>query len=113
MVCGKLGGYDFGAGGGSITVPIHGHAIIFVIQKCRRPSHPRSIDQKWTDWIDYWSVDFDYHSKHEIITVAAPDITGHIVDGPQWTDGYVFEDEWQYFRTRRDRNLELTSAAQC
>jgi adenine-specific DNA-methyltransferase len=69
------------------------------------------LTKKWTDWIDYWSVDFDYHSKQEIITVTAPNATGRLVDRPQWTGGYVFENEWQSFRTRRDRNLELTSAA--
>jgi len=69
------------------------------------------LTKKWTDWIDYWSVDFDYHSKQEIITVTAPDATGRMVDRPQWTGGYVFENEWQSFRTRRDRNLELTSAS--
>ncbi len=29
---------------------------------------------------------------------------------PQWTGNYIFENEWQSFRTRRDRKLELTSA---
>ncbi len=28
----------------------------------------------------------------------------------RWTGGYIFENEWQSFRTRRDRNLELMSA---
>ena len=68
------------------------------------------LTKKWTDWIDYWSVDFDYHSKQEIITVTAPDAGGNMVHRPQWTGGYVFENEWQSFRTKRDRNLELTSA---
>ncbi len=27
-----------------------------------------------------------------------------------WTGGYIFENEWQCFRTRKDRTLELTSA---
>ena len=27
-----------------------------------------------------------------------------------WTGGYIFENEWQSFRTRQDRTLELTSA---
>jgi adenine-specific DNA-methyltransferase len=27
-----------------------------------------------------------------------------------WTGGYIFENEWQSFRTRKDRTLELTSA---
>jgi adenine-specific DNA-methyltransferase len=68
------------------------------------------LTRKWTDWIDYWSVDFDYRSKQEILTVTLPDATGRMVDRPQWTGGYVFENEWQSFRTRRDRALELTSA---
>lgn len=27
-----------------------------------------------------------------------------------WTGGYIFENEWQSFRTKKDRKLELTSA---
>ncbi len=30
------------------------------------------LTKKWTDWIDYWSVDFDYHSKQEILAVTLP-----------------------------------------
>jgi hypothetical protein len=29
----------------------------------------------------------------------------------QWTGSYVFENEWQSFRTRKDRLLEMTSAS--
>ena len=29
----------------------------------------------------------------------------------RWTGDYVFENEWQSFRTRKDRSLELVSAA--
>jgi hypothetical protein len=28
-----------------------------------------------------------------------------------WTGGYIFENEWQSFRTRKDRMFEQTSAA--
>jgi site-specific DNA-methyltransferase (adenine-specific)/adenine-specific DNA-methyltransferase len=28
----------------------------------------------------------------------------------RWTGSYIFENEWQSFRTRRDRSLELISA---
>ena len=28
-----------------------------------------------------------------------------------WTGDYIFENEWQSFRTRKDRSLELTSVA--
>ena len=27
-----------------------------------------------------------------------------------WTGDYVFENEWQSFRTRKDRSIDLTSA---
>ena len=62
----------------------------------------------WTDWIDYWSVDFDFKSKREIISVQQPE-TGEVTE--QWTGDYIFENEWQSFRTKKDRSLELTSVA--
>ena len=31
------------------------------------------LTKEWTDWIDYWSVDFDFESKREIIRVQNPD----------------------------------------
>lgn len=79
------------------------------------------LTKHWTDWIDYWSVDFDFESKREIIrvTVMAAEqasITG--MEPPQmqleeyeevWTGDYVFENEWQSFRTKKDRKLELMS----
>ena len=64
--------------------------------------------EHWSDWIDYWSVDFDFENKREIIRVQNPE-SGEIEE--QWTGDYVFENEWQSFRTRKDRKLELTSQA--
>lgn len=34
--------------------------------------------------------------------------TGKIEE--QWTGDYIFENEWQSFRTKQNRKLELTSA---
>lgn len=65
------------------------------------------LTKNWTDWIDYWSVDYDFESKREIISVKNPD-TGKIEE--QWTGDYIFENEWQSFRTKQNRKLELTSA---
>lgn len=62
------------------------------------------LTKKWTDWIDYWSIDFDYQSKQEIIKVLDP-ATGE--ESEQWTGDYIFENEWQSFRTKKDRTLEL------
>jgi adenine-specific DNA-methyltransferase len=70
-----------------------------------------TLTKKWEDWIDYWAVDFDYHSRPETIIVTLPDATGRMVDRPQRTGGFIFENKWQSFRTRRDRTLELESAS--
>ena len=70
--------------------------------------HREMLTRHWTDWIDYWSVDFDFESKREIIRVQDPE-TGQWEE--QWTGDYVFENEWQSFRTKKDRTLELTSIA--
>ena len=96
-------------GGSKVTVD---QGQVVKIAKDKAGAVTREVlTKKWTDWIDYWSVDFDYRSKQEIITVTMPDASGRMVDRPNWTGGYIFENEWQSFRTRRDRTLELTSVA--
>jgi len=62
------------------------------------------LTQHWTDWIDYWSVDFDFESKREIIAVKNEE-TDKVEE--HWTGDFVFENEWQSFRTKKDRKLEL------
>jgi DNA modification methylase len=64
------------------------------------------LTKTWTDWIDYWSVDFNFESKREIIRVK-DEVSGEFDE--IWTGDYVFENEWQSFRTKKDRALELTS----
>jgi site-specific DNA-methyltransferase (adenine-specific)/adenine-specific DNA-methyltransferase len=82
------------------------------------------LTRHWTDWVDYWAVDFDYMSRKEIIRVPkGSGVDGHLagLEPPQgdlalpefeerWTGGYIFENEWQSFRTRQDRKLELLTA---
>ncbi|MGE0171182.1 MAG: site-specific DNA-methyltransferase [Oligoflexales bacterium] len=65
------------------------------------------LTKEWTDWVDYWSVDFDYESKREIIKLKN-DLTGEMEES--WTGDYIFENEWQTFRTKTDRKLELVSS---
>lgn len=63
-----------------------------------------NLTSNWQDWIDYWAVDFDFASQPETITV--------IEDGKEIkkrTGNYIFENEWQSFRTKADRSLELIS----
>ncbi len=80
------------------------------------------LTKQWTDWVDYWAVDFDYESRKEIIKVPKrmgvegelPVIVksdGEFIDFEErWTGAYIFENEWQSFRTRQNRELELKSA---
>jgi len=66
------------------------------------------LTRHWTDWIDYWSVDFDFENKREIIRVKDPE-SGETRE--EWTGDFIFENEWQSFRTKKDRSLELKSVA--
>jgi DNA modification methylase len=81
------------------------------------------LTQHWTDWVDYWAVDFDYESRKEIIKVPVGTGIGGVLPGfehgqqdmpldfeERWTGGFIFENEWQSFRTRKRRDLELTTA---
>ncbi len=67
------------------------------------------LTQHWTDWVDYWAVDFDFENKREIIRVKNAE-NGEWEE--VWTGDYIFENEWQSFRTKKDRTLELQSVFQ-
>ena len=80
------------------------------------------LTKKWTDWIDYWAVDFNFESKREIIRKLRDEPKQVQMPGMEkseqldlteyeevWTGDYIFENEWQSFRTKKDRSLELTS----
>ncbi len=64
------------------------------------------LTEKWTDWIDYWAVDFDFESKREIVRVKN-EATDEWEE--TWTGDFIFENEWQSFRTKKDRTLEMKS----
>ena len=83
------------------------------------------LTKLWTDWVDYWAVDFDYLQRKEIIKVPVGTGLGGVASLPgfeppqgelamqfeeRWTGGYIFENEWQSFRMRQNRDLELATA---
>ncbi len=81
------------------------------------------LTRHWTDWVDYWAVDFDYMSRPEIIRVPVNAGIDGVLPGfehgqtemplefeERRTGGYIFENEWQSFRTRKSRDLELVTA---
>ena len=67
-------------------------------------SNKTLLTKSFVDWIDYWAVDFDYEKRKEIIYVEKED--GSFEE--QWTGQYIFENQWQSFRTK-DKELELVT----
>jgi len=87
------------------------------------------LTKHWTDWVDYWAVDFNFESRKEMIKVpkgtGINTVQGHLPGQEpaqrdlalpvtefekRWTGAYIFENEWQSFRTRQNRELEMTTA---
>ena len=89
---------------GQQKITVQGGKIIKITKDKAGSVKTEILTKKWTDWIDYWSVDFDFESKKEIIKVK-DEKTGKITE--QWTGDYVFENEWQSFRTKKSRALEF------
>ena len=93
-------------GGGKIVIE-NGQVVKISKDKESGVIEKEVLTKKWTDWIDYWAVDFDFESKKEIVRVLDEETEG---EKEEWTGSYIFENEWQSFRTKKDRTLELISA---
>ena len=65
------------------------------------------LTENWHDWIDYWAIDFNYEDKKEIIKVHND--KGEVEE--KWTGNYLFENEWQSFRTKKNPTFEFTSTS--
>jgi DNA modification methylase len=68
------------------------------------------LTKSWQDWIDYWAVDFHFTSRAETIRVMEADTKGELHERSVRTGNFIFENEWQAFRTRQDRTLEMKTA---
>ncbi|MDR0620967.1 MAG: site-specific DNA-methyltransferase [Deltaproteobacteria bacterium] len=91
---------------GSSKVMAHQGQVIKVSKDANGLVSRQTLTKKWSDWIDYWAVDFDFESEREIVAAKDP-LTGQISE--KWTGDFIFENEWQTFRTKKDRTLELKS----
>jgi len=67
--------------------------------------HKTLLTENWYDWIDYWAIDFNYEDKKEIIKINTS--SGSVEE--KWTGNYLFENEWQSYRTKKTSTLEFTS----
>ncbi|MGH7986738.1 MAG: site-specific DNA-methyltransferase, partial [Candidatus Binataceae bacterium] len=90
-------------GGSKVTV--EAGQVVKITKDKKNKITREVITKKWTDWIDYWAVDFDYGSRREIIRMVENGSEREV-----WTGNYIFENEWQSYRTRKDRTLEVISA---
>lgn len=63
------------------------------------------LTKKWSDWIDYWAVDFDYNREksHNEIFTQPKNCLHRTEKGP------IFNSEWQAFRTPKKRPIDLIS----
>src|SRR3989338_8616845 len=91
-------------GNGKKKIVVEGGKIIKVSKDKDGIVTREVLTKKWTDWIDYWSVDFNFESKREIVRTKN-EATGEMEE--VWTGDFIFENEWQSFRTKKDRSLEL------
>ncbi|MFH1830323.1 MAG: site-specific DNA-methyltransferase [Pseudomonadota bacterium] len=90
---------------GASRIALEGGKIVKVSKDKKGIVKREVLTKKWTDWIDYWAVDFDFESKKEIVRLQNEQ--GEWEE--HWTGDYIFENEWQSFRTKKDRSLELKS----
>lgn len=106
--------------GGSKVVIENGQVIKISKDKKTDIVEREVLTKNWTDWVDYWAVDFNFESKKEIIRVPKTHGGNLLENGgdqdlfefeEEWTGNYIFENEWQSFRTKKDRKLEFMSAA--
>ena len=92
--------------GGVKVVVENGQVVKISKDKVSEIISKEILTKKWSDWIDYWAVDYNFASRKEII--AEIDKNGKVSE--RWTGDYIFDNEWQSFRTKKNRNLELFSA---
>ena len=109
---------DLRAGGTKVVVE-NGQVIKISKDKKTEIVTRELLTKKWSDWIDYWAVDYDFASRKEIIKVPKTHGDNLFEKGKEqdlfeyeevWTGDYIFDNEWQEFRTKKKRNLELVSA---
>ncbi len=96
---------DLRAGGSKIVIE-NGQVIKISKDKKTELVSREILTKKWSDWVDYWAVDFNFADRKEIVRV--------VKDGKEkeiWTGDYIFDNEWQSFRTKKNRNLELVSGS--
>ena len=79
---------------GATKVIVHNGQVLKIKKEKSGEITKEILTKKWTDWIDYWAVDFDYESRSD-----------------EAMGSFVFENDWQTFRTKNDRVLQMISGS--
>jgi DNA modification methylase len=89
---------------GGSRIVVDGGQVVRVAKDKKGLISKEILTKSWTDWIDYWAVDFDFESQQEIVSVVTDDVEKDV-----WTGRYIFENQWQDFRTKDSRELTRVS----
>ncbi len=86
---------------------IEEYGFLFKVWRNRHGEEQRHLlTKRWTDWIDYWSVDFRYRVHRN----AGSALEKPVEMSSMLLTKRVFNSYWQDFRTPKKRSLELTSS---
>jgi len=88
----------------SAKVVVDGGQVVRISKDKKGIVKKEILTKSWADWIDYWAVDFDFESQKEVIELQNGDRSETV-----WTGRYIFENQWQDFRTKSDRKIRLVS----
>ncbi len=89
---------------GKSAIVVEGGQAVRVAKDKKGVISKTTLTESWKDWIDYWAIDFDFESQKEIVHVETDGGTRD-----EWTGRFIFENQWQEFRTRQDRTLRTES----
>ena len=96
----------------SSKIAIENGQIIKIIKSKEGILNHEQLTKNWSDWIDYWSVDFNFENKKEVIRIKTNEKAKDEANkyDQVWTGNYIFENEWQSFRTKKNSKIEITTA---
>lgn len=86
---------------GSSKVVLDNGQLLKIVNKKSGCEQRHLLTPNWSDWVDYWAVDFEYGAD-QLQSGENPSIA---------PDGSIFNSVWHSFRTPRNRSIELSSPA--
>ncbi|MGD1008106.1 MAG: site-specific DNA-methyltransferase, partial [Ignavibacteriaceae bacterium] len=89
---------------GSSSIGIENGQIVKITKERNNKMTREVLTKNWTDWIDYWAIHFNCEEKPEFISIGS---NGNFKQ--EKTGNFIFLNEWQSFRTKKNNNIELTS----